>query len=120
MALLKPHYPGDRLEDEKADYRASRKIDRYRLSEKAFYIPMVFGWSYIPLSEIADASSATKTMTAQSCAAVRIPIPQLKLLVHDKVISFPFDNEDHAAEIVEILANRAKGESGEEGDLTKK
>ena len=110
MANLKPYYPGDVLQDPKADYRASRKIDRYRLSEEALYIPKVFGWDYVLLSGITEACSATRTMTAQSCAAVRIPIPQLRFLLHGKDISLPFDNEDNAAEIVGILAekNRAK------------
>lgn len=93
--------PGKTLEDAKADFRAAERVEQYRLGKQAVYIPAGLKWNYIPRSEIRQASSSHRTVSAGHCVTVQVRTPSLELVTS----AGPFDlNLEKQASLDRLLA----------------
>lgn len=70
---------GQELADAEQDFRGAEKIEQYRLSAKALYIPAGLRWSYLPLTEISAAEAAHRVISAGKCVGVQEKRPRLDL-----------------------------------------
>ena len=68
MPLLKPKalFPEHVIADPAADFRTARRIERYRVSDSAVYIPAGFIWQYFPLSAVTRASRARRRVESET------------------------------------------------------
>ena len=71
--------PGLSLEDPKEDFRGAKRVEQYRLSEKALYIPAGLRWNYLPLSAVRSAQASHRVVSAGKCVSVDLHRPTLAL-----------------------------------------
>ena len=93
---------GKTIDSPEADLRAAKRVEQYRISEKALYIPAGLRWTYLPLSEIESAEESHRCVVAGKCVAVEEKRPSLLLRAGGKEFSF---NLEKAASL-EILMER--------------
>ena len=59
------------------DFRGAARVEQYRISAKALYIPAGLRWTYLPLAEIREAEESHHSVTAGKCVAVTERRPTL-------------------------------------------
>ena len=85
--------PGKTIDDVKADFRAAERMEQYRLGKNAVYIPAGLKWNYIPRSEIRQAVSSHRTVSAGHCVTVQVRTPSLELLTDSGPIELHLEKE---------------------------
>ena len=96
------------IPDPAADLKRARRIEQYRLSDRALYIPAGLRWSYLPLAEIVSAEESHRCVTAGKCVAVTEKRPTL--LLKTAAESFPLPLEKR--ESLQLLLTAIRGEEG--------
>ena len=61
---------GKQIDDPAGDFRSAKRIEQYRVSERALYIPSGLRWTYIPLSEICELAESQRVVSAGKCVSV--------------------------------------------------
>ena len=105
ICLLK----GKELSDLKEDFRAAKKLEQYRLGEKAVYLPRGLSWEYIPVSEIRKAEHTHRVISAGHCVTVREEKPAVDLRAGDKIFTLNLEKPASARLILETLAKSGEG-----------
>ena len=59
--------PGKELPDAAEDFRGAKRIEQYRISEKALYLPEGLRWKYLPFSAIDKAEESFRVISAGHC-----------------------------------------------------
>ena len=95
--------PGRELSDLKEDFRAAKKLEQYRLGEKAVYLPRGLSWEYIPVSEIRKAERSHRVITAGHCVTVREEKPAVDLETEAGVFTLNLEKPDSAAAVLDAL-----------------
>ena len=90
---------GKQIDDPAGDLRSARRVEQYRISSQAVYIPNGLRWSYIPLSEIREAEESHRSVSAGKCVSVVECRPVLELRTEHE--SFKLNLE--RAESLEVL-----------------
>lgn len=67
------------LEDPAADFRAAVRVEQYRVSAQAIYIPSGLRWTYIPVSEIRGLTESHRVVSAGKCVSVVEHRPVLEI-----------------------------------------
>ena len=70
---------GKEIPDVKEDFRQARRVEQYRISDKALYLPEGLRWRYVPLSEIRKADESFRVISAGHCVPIREKRPELDL-----------------------------------------
>ena len=86
--------PGRELSDLKEDFRAAKKLEQYRLGEKAVYIPV---------SEIRRAERSRRVISAGHCVTVREEKPAVDLETEQGVFTLNLEKPASAAAVLEAL-----------------
>ena len=91
--MLRPNclLPGKEIASPEEDFRRAKRIEQYRVSEQALYIPAGLRWNYIPLREVREAEESHRSVTAGKCVAVTEKRPSL--LLHTGEESFQLNLE---------------------------
>lgn len=63
--------PGRVIEDVKNDRKSAVKVEQYRISDNAVYLP---GNEYIPLETVEKIQLRNGTMTTKGCCGLSIPV----------------------------------------------
>ena len=58
--------PGKELSDAAEDFRSAKRIEQYRVSEKALYLPEGLRWKYLPFSAIDKAPELDLTVGSET------------------------------------------------------
>lgn len=103
---------GKSIPDPAADLKGARRIEQYRLGDRALYIPAGFHWSYLPLAEILEAEESHRSVTAGKCVAVTEKRPTLLLKTAEG--SFPLPLEKRQS--LQLLLSAIRGEEGPSAD----
>lgn len=111
MQKLTCMLPGKELDDLKEDFRGAKRIEQYRLGEKAVYLPRGFRWEYLPRQEILRAERSHRVISAGHCVTVREEKPAVDLVTEQG--SFPLNLENQAS-LETILAAFRQEKGGEE------
>ena len=94
---------GKELADAKEDFRAAKKLEQYRLGEKAVYLPRGLSWNYIPVSEIRRAEQTHRVISAGHCVTVREEKPAVDLETEQGVFTLNLEKPASAAAVLEAL-----------------
>lgn len=84
------------IENAGADIKLSEKIEKYRISDKAVYIPCGLKWQYLPLSEIKAVNPAINLVTAESCSGFEAQLPALRVEYGGEKLYMEFNKKDAA------------------------
>ena len=106
MAKFTCLLPGKELPDVKEDFRAARKLEQYRLGEKALYLPRGFSWEYIPRSEIRRAENTHRVISAGHCVTVREEKPAVDLVTDSGVFTLNLEKRSSAETVLGALGNQ--------------
>ncbi len=94
---------GKSIENAKEDFRTARRLEQYRISEKALYLPEGLRWNYIPLSEIQTAEESFRVISAGHCVPVREKRPELDLLTSAGKIHLQLEKQASMQAILDAL-----------------
>ncbi len=71
---------GHELPSPAEDFRGARRVEQYRVSAQALYIPAGIRWNYLPLSVVRGAEESHRTVSAGHCVTVRERLPALEIV----------------------------------------
>ena len=86
---------GKGIADPAADYRTSVRVEQYRVSKQALYIPSGLRWTYIPVSEIRGLAESHRVVSAGKCVSVVEHRPVLEVRTDQE--TFPLNLEKAAS-----------------------
>ena len=70
---------GKEIENVKEDFRTAQRVEQYRVSGKALYLPEGLRWKYLPISEIRKADESFRVISGGHCVPIREKRPELDL-----------------------------------------
>ena len=79
MAKFTCVLPGAEMTAPEEDFRGAKRVEQYRLSERALYIPAGLRWTYLPFDRVTEAEESHRSITAGKCVAVTEKRPSLLL-----------------------------------------
>ena len=95
--------PGKEVAEPKEDFRNARRLEQYRLGEKAVYLPRGLSWEYIPVNEIRKAERSRRIISAGHCVTVREEKPAVDLETEQGVFTLNLEKPASAAAVLEAL-----------------
>ena len=103
MAEPKSLIPGAGVENASEDLKSAARVEQYRVSGKALYIPAGFRWNYVPFSAVKKAEEWHFNVTAGKCVAVTERRPSLRLETTDGDFTFPLEKPDSVQTILGMI-----------------
>ena len=100
---------GKNIPDAKEDFRNARKVEQYRISNAALYLPEGLRWNYIPLTEVQKADESFRVISAGHCIPVREKRPELDLITSAGRIHLQLEKQESMQIILEALHFAASG-----------
>jgi len=94
---------GSVLDDPAADFRGAARIEKYRVSGKALYVPSGFSWTYLPLGGVLNAEEAHRSVTAGHCVSVTEKRPRLDLTTEEGVIEIDLERPESMRKLLEAI-----------------
>ena len=85
------------------DFRKAQRIEQYRASAQALYIPAGFRWNYIPVSAMEDLGESHRSVTAGHCVTVTERRPSLFLRAGGRDFELPLEKPDSAKKLLAAL-----------------
>ncbi len=101
--------PGKELADPGEDFRSARRLEQYRLGEKALFLPRGLRWDYLPLEEIRRAERSRRVISAGHCVTVREEKPALDLETGSGTYTLNLEKPASAESLLAAL-DRGEGE----------
>ncbi len=93
-----------KLEDVREDFRESRRLEKYRLGEKALYIPAGFRWHYLPLREIGEYRPVTRLIESDNgVAPFSMEVPSVRIFFHGKNEVLELEKEKSVRSFLDAL-----------------
>lgn len=104
MAKLTCLVPGQELENVKEDFQNARRVEQYRVSGQAVYIPAGLKWNYLPLTAVKQADESFRVISAGHCVPVREKRPELDLQTETgEVVHISLEKQESMQIILELL-----------------
>ncbi len=97
---------GKSIEAPEADFRAAKRVEQYRISDKALYIPAGLKWTYLPLSEVERVEESHRCVVAGKCVAVEEKRPSLALRAGGKDFSFNLEKPASLKTLLEFIRQK--------------
>ena len=94
---------GQEIENVKEDFREARRIEQYRVSKAALYIPEGMRWNYIPLSAISQVDESFRVISAGHCVPVREKRPEIDLMTEAGKVHISLEKQESMQKLMEIL-----------------
>ena len=91
------------LPNPEEDFRSAARVEQYRVSETALYIPEGFRWKYIPFAAIEKAEESFRVISGGHCVPVREKRPELDLTVGSEVIHVQLEKETSMQTILSAM-----------------
>ena len=92
------------LADPSADFKTAKRVEQYRISPSALYIPCGLAWKYIPLSEIEKAEESHRTVSAGHCVTVELRRPALEVTFKGGEASLNLEKPDSLQTLLGIIS----------------
>ena len=70
---------GMEIENSREDLREAVRIEQYRVSKKAVYLPEGLKWKYLPLAAVTGVEESFRVISAGHCVPVREKRPEIDL-----------------------------------------
>ena len=103
MAKFVCMVPGKELGNAAEDFRAARRIEQYRISDAALYLPEGLRWKYIPLRAVDRVEESFRVISAGHCVPVREKRPELDLFVGAETVHLQLEKPDSMQAILKAL-----------------
>ena len=103
MAKLTCLLAGCELENAAEDFRAAQRVEQYRLSERAVYIPAGLRWNYLPLRAVGKAEESHRSVTAGKCVAVTERRPTLLLEADGQEFTLPLEKPESLRRLLDAV-----------------
>ena len=87
------------------DFRSAARVEQYRISSCALYIPDGLRWKYVPLNDIAGAEESFRVISAGHCVPVREKRPELDLIVDNATVHLQLEKKENMQRILDALRN---------------
>ena len=94
---------GMEIENVKEDFRDAQRIEQYRVSKTALYIPDGMRWKYIPLKAISQMEESFRVISAGHCVPVREKRPELDLITEAGTVHISLEKQASMQKLLEIL-----------------
>ncbi|MBQ6464931.1 MAG: hypothetical protein IJJ43_01510 [Oscillospiraceae bacterium] len=103
MAEPKSLIPGAGVENASEDLKSAARVEQYRVSGKALYIPAGFRWNCIPFSAVKKAEEWHFNVTAGKCVAVTEKRPSLRLETTGGDFTFPLEKAESLEKLLAAI-----------------
>ena len=97
---------GHPLPDAAADFRSARRVEQYRVSTLALYLPEGLRWNYIPLADITEAVDSFRVISAGHCVPVREKRPELDLAVGAETVHLQLEKQESMDRILAAITRK--------------
>ena len=88
------------------DFRSSRKLEKYRLSENALYFPAGFSWMYLPLDEITEIRRVTRVIQSENgVCPFSMEVPGIRIFFHGKSEILETEKEKSVEMLLQLRQN---------------
>ena len=94
---------GREIENAKEDFRDAQRIEQYRVSKAALYIPDGMRWKYIPLNAISQMEESFRVISAGHCVPVREKRPEVDLITEAGTVHISLEKQANMQKLLEIL-----------------
>ena len=95
-------YPEIDIPDIKEDKKSAAKVEQYRISKKAVYLPKN---QYLPLSAVEKMQIRHSMMNTKGCCGLSFPVHNVILFVKDKdPVKLMCEKERNALAITEMIS----------------
>ncbi|MBR3175297.1 MAG: hypothetical protein IKF55_05480 [Oscillospiraceae bacterium] len=94
---------GMEIENVKEDFRDAQRIEQYRVSKTALYLPDGMRWKYIPLKAISQMEESFRVISAGHCVPVREKRPELDLITEAGTVHISLEKQASMQKLLEIL-----------------
>ena len=101
---------GKEIPNVKEDFRGARRVEQYRLGNRALYLPEGLRWNYIPLSEIRKAEESFRVISAGHCVPVREKRPEIDLVTDNGSVHLQLEKQENMKLILDAVAGACAGE----------
>ncbi len=109
MAKLTCLVPGMELENVKEDFQKAERVEQYRISERAVYLPEGLKWNYLPLSAVTQLKESFRVISAGHCVPVREKRPELDLLTEaGEAVHISLEKQASMQKVLELLGGTEK------------
>ena len=103
MAKFNSLVPGGELANPAEDFRASLKIEQYRIGKEAVYLPAGFSWNYLPLAAVSAVEGSHRSVTAGHCVTVTERKPAVELMTESGSFTLNLDKADNIQKILDAI-----------------
>ena len=103
MAVLNCMIKGKEIDNVKEDFRTSERVEQFRISSNALYLPEGLRWKYIPLSEIKSADESFRIISAGHCVPVREKRPEIDLSTSSGVVHVSLEKQESMTKILDAI-----------------
>ena len=107
MAEPKCLIPGAELENAAEDLKKAARVEQYRVSARALYIPAGFRWNYVPFNAVQKAEEWHFNVTAGKCVAVTEKRPSLRLETTAGDFTFPLEKPESLQKLLVAFRGEA-------------
>ena len=94
---------GKERSDAAEDFRSAKRIEQYRVSEKALYLPEGLRWKYLPFSAVDKAEESFRVISAGHCVPVREKRPELDLIVGSETVHLQLEKSASMQTVLDAL-----------------
>ncbi|MBQ7536354.1 MAG: hypothetical protein IJQ02_08055 [Oscillospiraceae bacterium] len=98
---------GKELDNVKEDFRTAQRVEQYRISDAALYLPEGLRWNYIPLSAVTSAEESFRVISAGHCVPVREKRPEIDLSTEAGTVHLQLEKQESMLKILEILQKQS-------------
>lgn len=94
---------GKAIDNVREDFRSAEKVEQYRISKRAIYLPDGLRWKYIPLGEIHSVDESFRVISAGHCVPVREKRPEIDMNTAAGVIHVSLEKQENMRKILDSL-----------------
>ena len=95
---------GKELAAQKDDFNIAERVEQFRVSRQAVYIPAGLRWNYILFSEVRGTEYSHRNITAGKCVAVTEQRPVLILKTDDQSFPLAFEKPESMEKLLSAIS----------------
>ena len=85
------------------DFRSAERVEQYRISGKALYLPEGLRWKVLPLAEITGVEESFRVISAGHCVPIREKRPELDLSVGTETVHLRLEKPESMQRVLRVL-----------------
>ena len=94
---------GKEISNVQADFKSAERVEQYRISRSALYLPEGLRWKYIPISEIQKIEESFRVISAGHCVPVREKRPEIDIFLPGQTVHLQLEKQESMQKIMEVF-----------------